>query len=221
MYCAIIGDIIKSKELLDRGSIQTVLNNVLMKINKDYKDSIASDFLITLGDEFQGVLSTPEKVMDIIDIINTEMYPTKIRHGIGYGEIRTSINTYQAIGADGPAYYNARDAVNNLKQTEGKYESVRQLIYLKTGYYDAHVNLVNACLSICNKIESDWTDKQRKTVKLMRQNKESQSDTARELGINKSSVQKSVRSSKFYYYKHAIETVQQSMIDIWERQYDK
>ena len=39
----------------------------------------------------------------------------KLRFGIGVGEISTVINPEMALGADGPGYYNARKAIEDLK----------------------------------------------------------------------------------------------------------
>ena len=108
MYYAIIGDIIQSKELANRMEIQTKLNSILNEINKRYADEIAANFIITLGDEFQGLLSNPSNLFDIIDTIKFEMYPVRIRFGIGIGSIDTEVNSEMALGADGPAYHYAR-----------------------------------------------------------------------------------------------------------------
>ena len=57
-YIAIIGDIKNSKKIVDRGAIQEHLKKILDNINLKYSDCIASKFTITLGDEFQGLLTT-------------------------------------------------------------------------------------------------------------------------------------------------------------------
>ncbi|NLE83252.1 MAG: hypothetical protein GX603_01905, partial [Chloroflexi bacterium] len=54
---AIIGDIIKSKALADRRKTQESLYGVLQQINQRYAEVLASKFTVTLGDEFQGVLT--------------------------------------------------------------------------------------------------------------------------------------------------------------------
>ena len=59
MYYAIIGDIIDSKTIKDRLSIQNKLTNCLNVINQTYHDEIVANFTITLGDEFQGLLKDP------------------------------------------------------------------------------------------------------------------------------------------------------------------
>lgn len=55
-YIAIIGDIRNSRLLADRKEIQIKLGNVLDRINREHAPSISAKFMITLGDEFQGLL---------------------------------------------------------------------------------------------------------------------------------------------------------------------
>ena len=52
-YIAIIGDIKDSKKLNDRKKIQEKLQKVLNEVNQKYYEDISSNFMITLGDEFQ------------------------------------------------------------------------------------------------------------------------------------------------------------------------
>ena len=97
MYVAIIGDIVNSRKIINRTEIQEKLNRVLEDINLDYKASIAAKFIITLGDEFQGLLSNPCDLFNIIDRIKFTMHPVKIRFGIGIGEINTEINKRNGV----------------------------------------------------------------------------------------------------------------------------
>ena len=118
MYCAIIGDIVDSKKIKNRAEIQTKLENVLLAINKKYEIDIAANFVITLGDEFQGLLKLPKNLTRIIEQIKMELYPIKLRFGAGIGEIYTEINPKIAIGADGPAYHNAREAIEIIQKNK-------------------------------------------------------------------------------------------------------
>ena len=85
MYFAIIGDIIKSRTSSNRYELQISLNQVLMELNEQYKNDMISDFTITLGDEFQGVLKNPRFLLRMLDMIELELYPTEFRFGIGIG----------------------------------------------------------------------------------------------------------------------------------------
>lgn len=54
MYCALIGDLISSTKIQskERKRLQEKLKLLIDRVNSDYKDYIAANFLITLGDEF-------------------------------------------------------------------------------------------------------------------------------------------------------------------------
>lgn len=56
-FIVVIGDICGSKHLNNRKEIQDKLREILNKINNKYKLDIVAKFVITLGDEFQGLLS--------------------------------------------------------------------------------------------------------------------------------------------------------------------
>ena len=222
MYCAIIGDIVKSKEIPDRMQAQKDLEAVLEKVNKQYKDDIASGFTITLGDEFQGLLHSTQNVLSIIEEIKNAMHPIKLRLGIGIGDIDTEIQKEKALGADGPAYYNARDAVNKLKEGEKKNETPKQSVLFSVSEKEnQHLDLVNAALSLCHLVELGWTEKQRRMYNLMKQNNSSQVTVAGILDVNKSSVQKSIEALKYYNYTSASKQIQESINQIWEKSNDK
>ena len=109
-YFALIGDIIDSRHEQDRYDVQKKLQSILSSVNAEHAAHIAADFLITLGDEFQGLLFA-EKGADpifVADRIIDEMFPVRIRIAIGFGGMATQIRREAAIGADGEAFYRAR-----------------------------------------------------------------------------------------------------------------
>ena len=162
MYYAIIGDIKNSKEIDNRYEVQNKLKKILDDINLKY---IKANFLITLGDEFQGLLNSPAFAIEIVKYIQRELYPVKLRFGIGIGEISTAINQKAAIGADGPAFYAAREIINFLKNEEKHLKNQAPDIQIK--YYNSksiEIDEINIMLALIKVIEDSWTDKQRYTI---------------------------------------------------------
>jgi hypothetical protein len=203
MYFAIIGDIVNSKTLEERKLIQKQLNAILNQINIDFDEIIASKFIITLGDEFQGLLSSSQNIIQIIDQIQFKLFPTALRFGIGIGNIDTEINKNMAIGSDGPAYHFARNMITQIKmQEKGKmYGSTNILFYSKKNR--DILSLVNTNLQLCSFLERNWTDKQRQLIKKMVLKEPSQKEAAKDLGIVQSSVQRRLKSAGYYDYIHA------------------
>jgi predicted DNA-binding protein YlxM (UPF0122 family) len=133
----IIGDIVNSKSISERAKIQETINNLFKKLNSD--KSVISPYTITLGDEFQAVYSKADSIFNHIWQISSGVFPLRIRFSIGIGEITTKINKKQAIGMDGPAFHNARDGLNSLKENGcllsvtdnlGSEEIIKQSLFL-------------------------------------------------------------------------------------------
>jgi hypothetical protein len=67
-YIAIISDMVGSRELasLQRGVLQRRFEELIRALNRDYRGKVVSKFVITLGDEFQGLLNTTTLLPDLI-----------------------------------------------------------------------------------------------------------------------------------------------------------
>ena len=116
----LIGDLIESRKLSDRGraATQKDLKTVLGQINRD-ASGILSPWTITLGDEFQAVYQSAGSLFTHLWTIMAAIHPVYARFSVSAGAITTPINRKQAIGMDGPAFHAARDGVNILKKDEG------------------------------------------------------------------------------------------------------
>ena len=114
LYIALIGDLIESKQLKNRKQAQKDLQDMMAVLNQDYRDYLVSPFTVTTGYEFQALLRPNPKIMQFLDQIALG-FPHSIRFGLGLGEIVTDINREQSIGADGPAYWRARAAIEGIK----------------------------------------------------------------------------------------------------------
>ena len=156
MYLALIADVIDSKMVQARFNLQKQLEETLQKMNGLFADYLASCFTLTLGDEFQALLKMNAPVFQIIDTLRSELSPTQLRFGIGLGEIVTAIDPLQSIGADGPAYWNARAAINLVHQ---KNDYGNTQIYFSSGN-DSQDLLVNALIASGEAIRSTWRDSQ-------------------------------------------------------------
>lgn len=124
-YIVLIADIRNSKKIEKRNEVQKKLLRTIDKINDYFYDSVASNFTITLGDEFQGVLKSSGEVLDIISYLRLYMPEIDFRYGIGIGRISTAINRKISIGADGEAFYLARKAIDIVKSYENKNTSIK------------------------------------------------------------------------------------------------
>lgn len=197
-YIAIIGDIINSKKIEDRGGVQKKLFEILNDINKEYSDDLASKFMITLGDEFQGLLKKGKNTIEILEEIEYRIHPVKIRFGIGIGEIKTEIY-YEPIGADGPAYYNARDSVDMLKHNTSANIRI-------SSQNEKNDLLLNTIFSLLYSLKNKWTERQRKVV-YTAYHTGRQQETAEGLNITRSTVQQILKRADYNCYRRTLETM--------------
>ncbi len=145
----LIGDIVASKKIKNRKEIQKKLQVLFKSINKNYKN-IISPYTITLGDEFQAVFSNADFVFKNLWEILFSVFPIKVRFSLGIGGITTSINTAQAIGMDGPAFYNARTGLSELKQTSFLFNIIHD--------DEKKVMLIKQNLFLLSHLSSGWKE---------------------------------------------------------------
>lgn len=216
-YTAVIGDIKASRKLEHRGDVQKKLAAILDKINGDYASDIAAKFKITLGDEFQGLLYCSSNVIKIIQFIEMEMYPVQLRYGIGVGEITTDIDPDIPLGADGPAYYHARKAIDHLKEMEQKKKSMEADTWIELQEEEQDLQkLLNTLLSLTAALKRNWSDRQYEIIKDYICHQDTQKNVAERLGITQSSVQKGLAAAEYYTYQEALDRVTGVLTQIGE-----
>ncbi len=201
MYLALIADVIDSKIVQERLDLQKQVEKTLQKMNEFFGDYLASRFTLTLGDEFQALLKVDAPVFQIIDTLRSELTPTQLRFGIGLGEIVTAIDPLQSVGADGPAYWNARAAINFVHQ---KNDYGNTQIYFSSGKENQDF-FVNALIASGEAIRSGWRDSQEEILlNLLKRSVYSESfsqqDLAQSLAINPSALSKRLKSSSIRVY---------------------
>ena len=200
-YYALIGDIIESRHLANRAQQQEALNQVLDNLNDRYQAHLASRFSLTLGDEFQGLVKVGAPIFQMIDELRLALPDLNLRFGLGLGEILTSINPALSLGADGPAYWRAREAIQQVHQLH-HYETVH--VYLVTGQEDQDATL-NHSLALSEFVRSSWIQSQMETFRTILdlgyyQSRFDQKRVASALGLSSSAFAKRMKSSGIKLY---------------------
>lgn len=177
-YIGIIADVVGSRNLSlsDRGALQKEVDNMLKSWNVEYKEHIASDFLITVGDEFQGLLNNSNPIINILWNLSRPTMKAKFRVGIGRGELRTEQRD-EAIGMDGPVWYSARDAITRAKARKA-------LGGVFDGFGDEEDQILNGIARLLEHMRSGFTRTQWETVNALREEPESETKAAEVLGLN-------------------------------------
>jgi hypothetical protein len=110
IYLAVIADIVRSRTITDRGAFQKRLARAITSVNKSFAQTIASKFVLTVGDEFQGLLASEDQIVAMLASFRSGIHPVELRFGIGVGGISTPLRP-EALGMDGGCFHNAREAL--------------------------------------------------------------------------------------------------------------
>lgn len=182
-YCAIIGDIRQSRLLPRRRGVQKRFAGAIKSINREFRKEIASAFLITLGDEFQGLLVSPAESFHLVRRFEELMDPVTFCFGVGVGSLSTPLEK-QAVGMDGEAFHRARAALDRAKK--GK----RGLLY---SFDSPALDVVNALLGLMEERRQRLTPRQKQVRNLLQDLKRQQA-VAKRLRISQPAVSKVVSS---------------------------
>jgi hypothetical protein len=187
-YLAVLGDIRASRELNDRSGIQTRLESSLEELNRTLRPrDLAAGFSVTVGDEFQGLLTVPEAVVEALAVLEGEMSPVRFRYGLGWGPVATEIRPH-AAEMDGPCFHRARQALE-LGKAADRWGTVR-------GLGDEGDDIATGILALLGAVREGWTDKQAHTVLLARR-LPTQREVASALDVSPSTVSESLSSALY------------------------
>lgn len=117
-YCTIICDIRSSRKIKNREEIQYKIIDMLKETNRIFKDLIISPFLITIGDEWQGLLKYPCDYFKIINFFKENIPDIKFYIGIGIGDVCIHNFELTVNQLDGPSFYRARKAIDLAKSID-------------------------------------------------------------------------------------------------------
>lgn len=215
-YIALIGDIIDSKQIKERESFQESLKETFININKEYKSTIASNFTLTIGDEFQALLKVDGKLMQLLDSLYIQI-PADFRLGLGYGEITTKIDPSLSIGADGEAFWKARDAIKYVYTNN--YNGRSNILF--KSHNEGLDSTINSLFILTESLKFQWTDLQKETfAKMLEEGIYSESfnqqEFASKLGISESSLSKRLTASNIKIYLRGRQEITKILEDNYE-----
>lgn len=120
-YSAIIIDLIKSRSysVNDRTAIQNHIIAVINQLNDVFAHVIARKVEFSAGDEVQGLFTSPQAAFLYFRMFNMFISPVDVRAGIGVGEWSIKVENASTTAQDGPAYHNARRAIEEVKNSLG------------------------------------------------------------------------------------------------------
>src|SRR5439155_1387655 len=116
-YVALIADAIASRDLAPatRARLQTDVRAAVKDLNQRYRRVLAARFAVTLGDELQGLLATPQPVWDLAHDVRARLPTVDWVVACGRGPITTPLAP-TAPEMDGPSFHEARAAMDRAKR---------------------------------------------------------------------------------------------------------
>ncbi len=194
LLTALIGDLIGSRDLPRdrRAEVQVELEGLLECFNRTHRAAISSQFVLTTGDEFQGLLRAAHVIPDIVWELHTALRGVHVRLGVGFGELDTPLRP-QAIGMDGPVFHEARRALERAEKSgwEGG---------VFAGFGEDDDAIMNGMARLLESHRARMTERQRAVATLLRPSTP-QVDVARQLGITKQAVNDHVQAMHWEAYR--------------------
>jgi hypothetical protein len=190
---AVIADMVKSRDLprTQRSQAQMSFSKFITTLNRKYHKAILASFIITIGDEFQGLLSDATVLPDLLWDMQYMFHTRRLRVGVGFGTIDTPIRK-AAINIDGPALHRARESVEASRKNK-----------LLGGVFIGFADLDPAFNGFARLLQfhrSRLKPQQRKVISMLRQSL-SQSDIAKKLGVTRQAVSLYAASAGWDAYK--------------------
>jgi hypothetical protein len=186
VHFALIGDIVSSRDLPDRAGVQRRLQVELRRLNDELGPALTAPLKLTAGDEVQGLLGRPERLVDILLAVADGLRPARLVWGLGRGTLDTDPSDDVSV-LDGPCLHRARDAVEAAK-SQGRWLVAR-------GLPEPHSRVLEALLDLLDAVRSGWTETRARYVREARGRQ--QREVAARLGVSKQAVHQALAAAHF------------------------
>ena len=155
-YFALIGDVVASRALAApaRTALQAELRAALPDLNRTWRRALAARFAITLGDELQCLLKSPEAVWDVAHAVRVRLPAVDWVIACGRGPLATRLHPgVAAPELDGPCFHAARGALERAKR--------ERLVFAFGGFDDP---ALDALARYYSALYWNWTRRQRRAA---------------------------------------------------------
>ncbi len=177
---AFICDLKSSRKIENWSGVIASIRGLLNRLNEQFASAIEVPFMFTVGDEFQGVMSS---IKDIVPVFRWLRYslPVQFYCGCGIGSVEYAGEDFSTMRGD--AFYRARDSIEYAKRKNRRF-----ILNSGNGELD---RVVNGIYFLIQAIESRWTDRQKELASYYILNeKPTYEEVGRKFGITKQAVSK-------------------------------
>ena len=207
------------KPPIDTKEIDTMQNSLMKTLgalNVSLDKDLAAIFILTATNVFLALWSSVGRLMEAIERIRFAVWPCQVNFGIGIGEITTGIDKTHDLRSDGPAWWEAKTALETAKKSKRKTCGVTDAVISGLSDFDVSM-LVGDSLVLLQAIRQRWTQGQAEMVEtIVIANGFStdliQKDLAMNLGIDQPGLNKKMKSALVNDYFRTANTIQ-NLID--------
>ncbi len=187
IFLAITGDIVNSRSVKNRTKLQEELLNICERVNNAFVEYIRVKFSITIGDEIQGLIKKESPIFNILEYFEKELYPVRIRFGIGEGTVSTPFYS-KTNQMDGECFLNSRKAIEQAKKED-------RLLKLILKHKKTEI-LVDMIVLWIERTKREWNNMIYRRFWLYKELK-SIEKVAKKEGVTKQSVGESLKRAKY------------------------
>ena len=210
-YAVLMGDIVGSERAPSVPAVHRTFNKAVSNANELYADHIASPLTITLGDEFQGLLTAFVHAWDTAVALRLELLVAGIscRFVVGVATLKTPLNRKEAWNMMGTGLSAARDKLND-KRTTSAY---------RFSFPDAPVEelLLDTVGDALTQVEGAWTPTQLQYYSKSRAAKRGNADVARKLGVSARSLYKVLHAGRADVHRRQLQAIRSALTQLDER----
>ena len=196
-----------------RKEIDTILKREFKKVVALYKDAIhtPASFKVILVDEFQFVLTKPEKSYEIMVFYRTlvalaEIVPVlSFRSSIGIGEIAVE-NRKDSYAQDGKAFHRSRLGLDRFTSQRLREKRWSRIITGNEGLDD----ILDVILMYQDLLEESWTRAQREAV-WWRFQLPTYEAIAEKIGVAYQNIQKRLKAARWEEFNRGLEFVERTL----------
>ena len=202
IYIAVIGDVVGSRSVSDRAEFQQQLAAAIDSVNRRFPETVAARFVLTVGDEFQGLLASTDNIVRILASLRSMVHPVELRFGLGVGPLATPLRP-EALGMDGPCFQLARIGIERAEQRETPVEVEANVL---AEPFTIYALLFGALRRL-------WTEKQRQVIDLAMTGREGK-EIASQLSISPPAVTQHLQAASWNQLEEATRSWEQALASV-------
>ncbi len=181
------GDVIGSRKIKNKESFWEQIDEVISRVNEEFREEFLFQFEIFNGDELMGVCRNSKKAYEVSAKIIEYLHPHKIRIVISEGNLDKKRKTKKLSELDGEVFWNASREINALKKTKGQFSFVSG-----DKKKDSIITSLGDLLAL---LKYEWTHRETEIIQLYDKIK-NQQEVAKRLKISQQSVSDGLIRSK-------------------------